>query len=332
MRVFAFASVAILLAADLGAQGLNDVRALFGTPEVVSEDVDFMSPANVALLRDGSFAVVDFRTPSLFKLSIDGKVQWKAGRKGIGPGEFQLPARVVALADQSFLVFDIGNRRVSRYSSTGTHIADYRPDMEVDIGNVVTSATGDVVIAGFTRDPRGAKAALHVFTPTMQYVRSFGLLPDGLDERARRTAGPGGLTIGLEGTLVHTRTYPYELFRYDASGKLMTRATVNARVDAPDTYNRTASQGTRGSVTTNPAAIRARTVHQVAANRFLAGTASETRTSFHLIDANGTVLSTMTVPREWGNVIGIDAANRWVWAYGERDDVPVLLRTPLLVR
>lgn len=65
--------------------------------------------AGVRELRDGRVVVLDARDQALKLVDMKGGTPAVIGRKGSGPGEYQLPLRLLALPGDSAVIFDMAN-------------------------------------------------------------------------------------------------------------------------------------------------------------------------------------------------------------------------------
>lgn len=313
------------------AQTTSVLKQLFGAPVATSRELEFNRPLSYGLYQDGSIAVVDFNSPQITRISREGRVVWQVGRAGSGPGEFRVPYRVVVLPDQSALIFDLGNARATRLDSTGKYVEDLYTDMVVDMANIVSLPSGEIAISGITRDPRGSGAAVHVFSARLRHLRSFGPLPDVSDPRLMKSVGAGGLTLGRDNAILHTRYYPFEIRRFNLMGKELGMMSVPLKVDPPEKFAQVTEVNGRVSTRFNRNAIRASPVHELANGQLLTARLFSERDSIHLLSSRGILLSSIESPRSWSSFAVIDGLHRTIWIYGENDDAPVLWRVPMLL-
>lgn len=88
-------------------------------------DPQFQSLRSGLLLRDGRSIVADQGSSLIHAFSADGDALWVAGGPGEGPGEYGRIGTLIELPDDSILVSDGGNRRVS-VLRRGEHAYDRR--------------------------------------------------------------------------------------------------------------------------------------------------------------------------------------------------------------
>jgi peptidylamidoglycolate lyase len=87
----------------------------------------FNKPADIALARDGSVYVADgYGNNRIAKFTGDGKFLLDWGKKGTGPGEFDLPHSVSLDAEGRVYVADRSNARIQVFSGTGNFLSEFK--------------------------------------------------------------------------------------------------------------------------------------------------------------------------------------------------------------
>jgi sugar lactone lactonase YvrE len=101
---------------------------------------NFNLPTDVAFASNGDVYVSDgYGNARVVKYSRDGKYLLHWGKRGSGPGEFQLPHNIVVDARDRVYVTDRDNRRVEVFNANGKFLTEWR-----DTGGVSALAlTGD---------------------------------------------------------------------------------------------------------------------------------------------------------------------------------------------
>ena len=320
--------IVLLSASTVQAQLATELKGIFGEGIAVGQAADFASPFAYALYADGSVAVLDYGRCDLTRIAADGRVLWRSGRKGSGPGEFQLPVRVLILPDQSSLVFDPGKVGMSHIGADGKYLTELVSDIKLRIDHMLALPNGQIVILGDTDDPRGQGAALHVLTARLQHVRSFGRLPELKDPRVLSSFGTGGITLTADGLILHTRFFPYEISKYGLDGSELFRLRVPLVVSTPEQFVRIDVFEGRVTRTVNPTLLRPTPARDLGTGQFLGGRAQGKILTFDIIHSDGTIKSSSPTPPSWQFVVAVDRVRRRFWVAGDSDDIPVLWRVP----
>lgn len=307
---------------------------------VIGDELGLGMPAAAVVGPDGTVFVIDYSQFAVLKVGADGRLLWRAGRKGQGPGEFVRPYRVAATADGGALVYDGSTGEVSTFDSAGRFVAKARLGIWFAQVDAIAGIDSIVVIAGTVRSLSGApgdavESSIHVFSASGSRIRSFGPLPIAKDPAVLRFWGAGQLSIDADGALVFVRKIPYEIYRFSLSGRELSRVAVDRRITAlPGSRFTTQSvvsggglSGTRFGVASGvdvPAPSRA---ISLSPDHWIAGrVGTRTRTIDVIEKRSGRVIAEGPLPRDWEAVIGFDAARSVLWAIGLRDDAPVLIR------
>lgn len=334
-RIFVGRAAALVAAVVVGLVGRPErvmgqpstLREMFGAAQVTVTDDELSTPLGFDVFRDGSVVIAQFPDARVAKYSAAGKLLWRVGREGSGPGEYQQPYRVCALPDESVLVFDVRASAWTLLGPDGAFKRTMRPDLGIlNPGSLLCAPNGSIYVSGVTRDPRGSRFAIHQFNASLEYQKSFGELPDTDDRQLLRHIGAGTLREANAQSFYHVRIAPYELVRFSWSGALQSRVAVPIRVDPPtawQTFN-------GGSVKSNSAARRPITVIQLSPNRFLGGTSGGSKQRV-LFDSTGKALDEAPGPADWSSVVGYDPQSATLWVYREPDDVPELVRVPVRI-
>jgi len=106
----------------------------------------FESVIDVACDSDGCVYACDYRANNIKIFDSSGKYIKTIGRKGQGPGEFNMPYKI-AVSDDRLIVWDLGNRRLCALSPDG----EFLKSIPISIGErprkIGALPSGDMVIA-----------------------------------------------------------------------------------------------------------------------------------------------------------------------------------------
>ena len=87
----------------------------------------FSKPTDVAVAPDGSFYVSDgYGNSRVARFSPTGELVCEWGRRGIRPGEFQIPHGIAVDADGLVYVADRGNARIQVFGPSGEFVMQWR--------------------------------------------------------------------------------------------------------------------------------------------------------------------------------------------------------------
>jgi hypothetical protein len=85
------------------------------------EDAFFEGVSSIVCDNDGNIYICDYKANNIKKFNASGKHLKTIGRKGQGPGEFNMPFEI-AVTDDRLIVWDLGNRRLCVLAPDGEFI------------------------------------------------------------------------------------------------------------------------------------------------------------------------------------------------------------------
>jgi len=159
-----------------------------GAPEG-DPDHEFYQIAGATRLSDGTIVVANAGTQQLRFYAADGTLLRSVGRKGSGPGEFQMLMMMIGTPGDSLLTFDGMNRRMSVFGPDGGHVRDFGG----------TEATNPILMLVQGRLNDGsyvAQVANRQFGPAM-FERKAGPTRDSVYILRLDSAGTPVDTLGL---------------------------------------------------------------------------------------------------------------------------------------
>jgi len=299
-------------------------------PRIFGESAELGLPFEAAVARDGSLIVIDWAVQQLLSFSQTGQLQWRSGRKGSGPGEFQQPYRVVPLADGAILVYDLSKPGLTRLNAEGTYRDEVRLDVVFrDVSTMIGLRDGGLAVAGLASpgSPADTNAAVHIFDKEFRFVRSFGPLPTVLNRAVLQDWGVGAVTLVADGSLVFTRRHPYEIYHFTPEGRELSvvRSTLPI-VGTPDEALTITTNGTKTTRRVNPKVTLLRPAVMLANGSYLCGRIDPGYSTLDLFAPDGRILGVRKLPDDWKGPVKYDAIRNTLWAFALRDEAPVLLR------
>ena len=101
---------------------------MLGTPDQMASDRDhFGGVADLAFLPNGDFYVADgYRNSRVVKFDKTGKYLLEWGKKGTGPGEFNLPHAIALDSNGRVYVGDRENKRIQIFSADGKYVTEWK--------------------------------------------------------------------------------------------------------------------------------------------------------------------------------------------------------------
>ncbi len=150
-----------------------------GVPKTAGNDsLHFDLPTDVAVSDDGSFYVSDgYGNSRVIKFSKEGKFLFEWGKKGIGPGEFNIPHGIDLDAKGNVYVADRENNRIQKFTAEGKFLKEWKNDRAKQLYYVVIDKTKNKLIAteffsDTDKDNKGADLLL--FDSNLKLLDRFG--------------------------------------------------------------------------------------------------------------------------------------------------------------
>lgn len=137
----------------MNAQGREIMR--LGRKGVAGMDKQtFNLPTDIAFAPNGDLYVSDgYANPRVVKYTRDGKYLLEWGKRGSGPGEFQLPHNLVVDAQGRVYVTDRDNQRVQVFDSTGKFLKQW--PTETGVSTLFLTKDQKIWAGGVLRDLDG---------------------------------------------------------------------------------------------------------------------------------------------------------------------------------
>jgi hypothetical protein len=284
-------------------------------------------PIDGRIRPDGSVCIDEYSFVRVGCFSPEGKLLWQSGRKGEGPGEFELPYRLSIDPMGRIDVYDMGTRQITRLDPNGRYVARHGIELGLSQVNSLVSIDDSMFfIAGYAPGAGVAgDSAVHRFNKAFSHVASFAPLPAAKDATVLAYWGSGSITQWGE-KLVYLRRIPYEIYLFDRSGRHITHylipAAVSATVDEAFVIEKQLSSR---SVRPSPHAFVAPGIAFPVSNDLLLVVRMEvvsgkaTRQWWDLISSQGRLLGSTLIPRplSGASLLGTSPDARFIWLAGE---------------
>lgn len=203
-----------------GVPGLLQAQASTTSPPMLQRDLtigcescggalQFGNIWEVALSSTGDMVVVDRDAPMLREFDTNGRSRWQGGRKGQGPGEYQLVLRAAYAADGSLIIADMTGRRVTSLGIDRSVVKT--TPLSVFATTAGADARGTLTLAA--ESPRGALALVE--------WRAGALRSISLSQRdsAPAIAKNSSVARAANGTIaVAMNNEDYRIQRFDSLG------------------------------------------------------------------------------------------------------------------
>lgn len=294
--------------------------------------LELSQPMGIAL-TSGGFFLADMHNPSVSKHAADGRLLWQLKAKGRGPGDILQPYRIAATSDGGVLVFDQMVRDFSKFSSSGAFVKRFRMNITLQtVDNIAVLPNGQIAIAGYTRDPRAAAGAVHLFSEAGAWERSVGPLPETKDVSKLQYLGAGLLDMRPDGRLLFTRKGPYEILEFGLRGgirRLKVPRVIGPIADSAIDISTDAKGTERISSRSALMTVPLRTI-SVGDSSYLSMYSQRRQIVIALHSASGVMLGPEIQVKAIPAVF--DAARCRFLGFQTRDDEPTLVEIALLPR
>lgn len=302
---------------------------------VVGEEAGLVEITAAAIGPSGTVYVVDHVAFTVSAFSPEGRMLWRVGRKGQGPGEYTFPYRVAAAPDGTVLVFDLGRNDVTRLSSEGRFIDRASIPLRFPVTEDMIATAGEVLISGYTSTQgTGRQHGIHRFRrrgADLLHAGSFGPLPTVRDTAILRYWGAGDISRAANGDLLFALALPYVVYRFDSTGrqKMAARPTFRVR-GTPDDVVKIERQGREARISNTRADVdRPWTIVEVTNGMILVTRLKSQVRHWDLFTAAGAFVGSREYPADWGVAVGFDRIRNLLWMVATHDDAPVLVRLQL---
>ncbi|MFL5385370.1 MAG: 6-bladed beta-propeller [Longimicrobiaceae bacterium] len=280
---------------------------------------------------NGNVYVVDRLSYAVAAFSPAGRMLWKVGRKGRGPGEYQFPYRISASPSGTLLVYDLGTGDITTLSQDGRFLSRSHLPFRIAAVDDIGTLGSDVLVSGYSPEPSARQHGIHRFRTAgdrLVHVGSFAPVPTVRDTAVLRYWGAGDITRAANGDLLFALALPYIVYRFDAAGrqKMLARPSFRVR-GTPDDAIRIDRSDDRTVISNTEAVVdRPYSVFEVPNGWMLVTRFTNRSRHWDLFTPAGGFAGSREYPEAWGGAIGFDRARNFLWMAATHDDAPVLVR------
>jgi hypothetical protein len=179
----------------------------------------------------GNIYVLDMRAPKLIKFDSRGNVIFTIGRKGQGPGEFMVPTMMELGKNNSILVYDLGNRRLSYFSAETGGLLEEKSTARVGrLFRVDDDSQGFFYGYQILYEPGKKVLVISKFSPSLEPIKDILRVEYNNLENEVKPYAPSLLfrVLSDDGLLV-ANDGEYKFYWHDAKGSLMRTALTDYR-------------------------------------------------------------------------------------------------------
>lgn len=187
----------------------------------------FQSVRSFRVDNKGNIYVLDYKAPKLLKISDSGELIFSVGRKGQGPGEFMAPSRIELGKNNSILIYDVGNRRLTHFSAvTGELLAEKSTAKWPRLISIDEDSKGFFYGYQTLYEPRNTVRVISKFSPELDLVKEvFRLEVKPLGKEVEIFSPRLLFRVLEDDRLLAANSAVYDFYWYSPEGNLV--RTVN---------------------------------------------------------------------------------------------------------
>lgn len=204
------------------------VRTIGGLDEK-DPNLAFNAPYDVIRDSAGNIYVLDTRNAQVQKLDAGGKFLKTIGRRGQGPGEFQMPFSMARDAEDNLFVFDAMGRKIEVFSSDGRPLNTIK--FETFANHEIRRLKSRQFVKGGSLLLRDLMAGSRKLPPLLAIVdrdgrtqKTFGEAADYKDPNVNATANSYYFDLDGQENIILSFWYQNRIEKYSPEAKLVWRA------------------------------------------------------------------------------------------------------------
>ncbi len=203
-----------------------------GETESDDENLLFYKPEDIAFDREGNIYVLDAGNHRVQKFSSEGKFISSFGRKGQGPGEFQMPLSIDCGENGRIYIPDAHNQRIVVFAPDGSLVESL--NMHEHMAGPIRLLKDSRLLMGTggirsisIGDPKGSKELpkyLKILDSAGTLQSSFGEKFNYKDMILNSVGNDYDFDVDREGNIYSAFKYQNRIEKFDSSGNLLWQA------------------------------------------------------------------------------------------------------------
>ncbi len=229
-----------------------------GETDSADENMLFYKPADIAFDRVGNIYVLDAGNHRVQKFSPDGKFISSFGRKGQGPGEFQMPMSIDCDKKGRIYIPDAHNQRIGVFApdeslieSLNMHEHMAGPIRLLKDGFMLMGTGGILSISlGDPKDLKELPKYLKLLDPTGTVRATLGEKYNYKDMMLNSVGNDYDFDVDLDGNIYSAFKYQNRIEKFNPEGRLLWKASreLGYRTKPPKKRSETKISGNQISV------------------------------------------------------------------------------------
>ena len=192
---------------EIGSNEMNQDEYIFG----VISDIDVDGNNNIYVLDRGLSRIQKFNSKGQFLFSLNLL-------KGYGPGEFILPRQLAIDSLNNIFISDDTRRIINIFDGKGNFLNDFSIDMR--LAQMSIGVDHNIYISGYLFSYTGP--IIQVYSKDGKFIQNMGMRRKDSD-LIMWTGNSGKLCIDIQGDVLYSFSYPYDIRKFSSNGELINR-------------------------------------------------------------------------------------------------------------
>ena len=191
------------------------------------EEYMFQSIRYIAVDEQENIYILDRKAGNLKVFDKNGSLVRTIGKKGQGPGEFNLPGQVFIISEKELWVYDDGNRSFSFFTLDGDFIKSINASKAEGLEAKIDSK-GNFSLASmnYSDETGHLSYRLDMYDKKLNYIKRIDSIPGTTDHRGRNLFSPlFSWAIDSDDNIVYGYQKEYKLKVFSTDGNLVKMIT-----------------------------------------------------------------------------------------------------------